>query len=254
MLYETEGIVLSDTAYGEYDKFITVFTEEQGMVEGSIKGARRPNSKLAPLTQPFCRGVFQLYRGKNAHRVTQVMLKTSYPEIRSQYDKTVYARYLAELVMELIPPHEKVPDQYSLFVYAMDTLAQRRDPWPVAKWAELTLLSNAGYAPTLNVCVICQGALTDPTYFSSGLGGVVCKNCLDEIPTWDERLSISLGAVKTLEFLTWNKRNCPHINARGRVRDDVNSVLRTFTSSVLSRRLRSSFLVENIEKMNSHKE
>ena len=54
------GIVLRTVNYREYDRMLTLFTQEQGRVEASARGARRPSSKLLAATTQFTLGEFLL--------------------------------------------------------------------------------------------------------------------------------------------------------------------------------------------------
>ena len=60
MLYKWEGIVLKVRAYGESNKIITLLTREAGKVATMARGAKKPSSRLASVTQPFTYGVFMV--------------------------------------------------------------------------------------------------------------------------------------------------------------------------------------------------
>ena len=49
----TEGIVLKERTVGEQDKFIDILTKESGVIELSVKGARKINGKSGSSTQLF---------------------------------------------------------------------------------------------------------------------------------------------------------------------------------------------------------
>ena len=54
------GVVLRTVNYREYDRMLTLFTQEQGRVEASARGARRPSNKLLAATTQFTLGEFLL--------------------------------------------------------------------------------------------------------------------------------------------------------------------------------------------------
>lgn len=48
-----EGIVLKERAFGEQDKFIDILTKDRGLIELSVRGARKINGKSSASTQLF---------------------------------------------------------------------------------------------------------------------------------------------------------------------------------------------------------
>lgn len=189
MLYQSEGIVLNQMNLGENDKLATIFTGQEGLVRAVVKGAQRPKSKLRAVTQPLTCGVFQFYKGRNLDRVTQVSVKKGYPGIIDDYEKMIYAQYLIELLIAVLPEREANHTQFHLFLAVLGCLEQKQDPWIIARWAELAILSLAGFAPSFSSCISCGNQeLQSPVYFSLRNGGVVCGQCMEK-----ERQDLSLG-------------------------------------------------------------
>lgn len=58
MLHKWEGIVLKARAYGESNKIVTLMTREAGKVACMARGAKKPTSRLAGVTQTFMHGSF----------------------------------------------------------------------------------------------------------------------------------------------------------------------------------------------------
>lgn len=53
MLTKCEGIVLRTNDYGETNKIITLLTREHGKIGVLARGAKKPNSRLSAISQPF---------------------------------------------------------------------------------------------------------------------------------------------------------------------------------------------------------
>lgn len=269
MLYQSEGIVLDQQDLGETDKLSTIFTEEEGLVKAVVKGGAKRGSKLRGLTQPFTYGLFQLWRGRNFDRVTQVSVKDSFPLIMEDYEKMVYGRYVAELLITVLPERVRDQNQFRFVLSVFRCLEEKDDPWVIARWAELGILSLGGFAPTFSSCISCEKSLGEgPVYFSLRNGGALCADCIDahstprEVPEgsqirqYDEIIKISPGALRTLQILSSkpisgsyksDKLMCPRINAVGQVREEITLLLRKYMAFVLEKRLRSANLVESIE-------
>ncbi|MGI6643344.1 MAG: DNA repair protein RecO [Bacillota bacterium] len=262
MLYETEGIVLSQTALGEHDKIITVLTRKEGVVRAVVKGVRKATSKLSSVTQPFSEATFQFYKGKSLDRVTQVSLRSSHPGVIADYRKTVYASYLAELTMELMPDRQSQESQYDLWVKALLCFEDKDDPWIVAKWGEMGLLLRAGLGPSLDHCTVCGGSIQEASRgvtsktlgqqpnleFSVSFGGIVCHSCSGQVMPGYRGMKVAPGTLRTLEILmdSASELRCPNIVARGQVRDETDLVLRQYVEYTLGKRLKSLSLVESI--------
>ncbi len=250
MLYQTEGVVLSSVDLGEHDRIATILTREEGLVRAVVRGARKPNSKLAAVTQPFCRADFQIYGRQSLDRVTQVSLLHSYPGIVGDYARVVYGSYLAEIVAGLVPEHERNPGVYRLFVAILDSLEEPGELWTVARWAELRLLMSAGFLPSLDSCSACGGELAGTVHFSVHGGGVWCGKCRAEAAHPDELIQVSSGAVRTLSLIAASPGR-PNVIARGKVRDEASLVMREYVAHVLGKRPKSLSLVERLEKEGS---
>lgn len=269
MLYQSEGVVLDQNDLGETDKLATIFTLESGLVRAVVKGGARPNSKLRGLTQPFTYGLFELFRGRTFDRVIQVSVKDSFPLIMEDYEKMVYARYVAELFMTVLPERAKEKGQFEFLLAVLRCLEEKGDPWIVARWAELGVLSIAGFAPAFSGCVLCGESTPDmPSYFSLQNGGILCADCIErsgsraEDPgvsqerTYGEILKLSPGTLRTLQILSSyafsvqtrsQDFRCPRVNAVGQVRDEITMLMRRYVSFVLEKRLKSAELIESIE-------
>ncbi|MGI6619870.1 MAG: DNA repair protein RecO [Bacillota bacterium] len=263
MFYQSEGIVLDQADLGENDKIATIFTRQEGLVRAVVKGAQRPKSKLRGLTQPLTHGLFQLYRGRSLERVTQVSMRNGFPGIIQDYEKMIYARYLVELLTNVLPEKERNRALFDLFLAVLGCLEQKEDPWVVVRWAELGILKLAGFAPSFSRCVSCGNGVQEslqasPVYFSLRGGGALCSECTSQVRPYGELIQVSPGTLRTLELLSTAAASakpspCPNITARGQVRAEINEVSRKYIAFVLEKRLKSAPLVESIEDDNSSK-
>lgn len=227
-----------------------MLTRDEGLVQAVVKGARKPVSKLSAVTQPYTRAVFQLFRGRSLDRVTQVALETSHPAIMLDYGKMVYAGFLSELVSQAIPERERNDAMFDFFDRVLTSLEQKEDPWPVAVWGALGILTRAGFGPTFGKCAICGAEVEGPPYFSADDGGVVCPKCRSLTRTPDTLQEISGGTARTMEILadsSGEDASCPSVNARGKVREEAGAILLQYVESILGRRPKSASLVESIE-------
>lgn len=248
-LYQTEGVVLSKSPAGEYDKVIVLLTEREGLVRALVKGALRPGSKLGPLTEPVSWGLYELFRGKTQDRVTGCELRSSFPGIAESYLRLVYAMYLSELEMLFSSQRNPDPDSFWFFVSTLRVLESTEDCWPAVRRGEIGILEFAGLFPVLERCVLCDEEVSGEVAFSPRLGGILCERCCRSAEAGtDETYRVSPGSRKTVLRL----RDCPvedvhRVNAQGSVRDEVGKLLRKYIEYALGLSPKSLSVVEKLE-------
>src|SRR3989344_8517195 len=72
-LYQTPGIVLSSSPYGEANRDFRIFTKELGLIRASAQGIRFLKSKLRYAIHDFSYCDLSLVRGKEVWRLTGVL-------------------------------------------------------------------------------------------------------------------------------------------------------------------------------------
>lgn len=179
--HKTTGIILKRTDLGEADRLLTIFSFDQGKIRASVRGAKKPLSKLAGHLEPAFMTNFQLSEGRNFYVVTGAELRYAYPDIRTDLAKTGLAYYLLETVDSLTQEGE---EHRTLFELLKDALllvettedeARQRLILPIFT---LKALVNLGFLPELAHCVECNEVLTpENNAFSARYGGILCKNC-----------------------------------------------------------------------------
>lgn len=90
-------MILSATPMGEYDKRVVILTKECGKISAFARAARRPNSPLVGVTNPFCFGEFYLYEGRTSYTVVRADISQYFSEIGKDLEKTCYGSYFLEL-------------------------------------------------------------------------------------------------------------------------------------------------------------
>nr|WP_138415738.1 DNA repair protein RecO [Aquibacillus sediminis] len=177
MFEKVEGIILRTHDYGETHKIVNILTKEKGKIGAIARGAKKPKSRMAAITQPFIHGSFLIQKGSSLATLQQGEVLTSLRKIREDIIKTAYATYIAELTEKLVD--EKQPDffLYNQLFQTLLFIAEDKDPEILAIIYELKMYQKNGFAPQVDHCVSCQGEF-DRYVFSVLEGGLLCTNCM----------------------------------------------------------------------------
>ncbi|MDC3413357.1 DNA repair protein RecO [Aquibacillus sp. 3ASR75-11] len=177
MFEKMEAIVLRTQDYGETHKIVTLLTKERGKLGAIARGAKKPKSRMAAITQPFIHGEFLVQVGSGLGTIQQGDLVNSFRAIREDIVKTAFASYLAEMTDKLTDQHERDPYYFQQLVYTYDWIAKGKDPEILTIIYELKMFKKAGIAPILHACASC-GTTSAPFSFSISEGGFLCSRCL----------------------------------------------------------------------------
>jgi DNA repair protein RecO (recombination protein O) len=189
-----EGIVLRTKDYGETHKIVTILTRERGKIGAIARGAKKPKSRMAAITQPFIHGEFLIQIGSGLGTIQQGDLINSFRSIREDIIKTAYASYISELTDKLTDANQPDPYHFQQLVYTYDWIAKEKDPEILTIIYELKMFKKGGFAPTVHACINC-GRSEGAFFFSVFEGGILCSKCayLDQ-----NAVSLSENLVKLL--------------------------------------------------------
>lgn len=178
-----EGIVLKAIPYGESNKIVTLFTQEAGKVSVMARGAKKPASRLAALTQPFLVGHFMVYAsGKGMGQLQQGEMIDGMRHLRNDLEATAYASLITELVDRLVENNDvRHRNVYPLLYQALHAIDEGFDPEVISLFVEWQMLPIAGIYPTVQGCSNCQ-ATEGEFAFSFQQVGFLCHRCFQIDP------------------------------------------------------------------------
>jgi len=175
-LVTQKGLVLHETAYSEADKIIDILTED-GIRTVRVRGARKPQSKYAAVTQLFAYGEFCLRETKGKYYLdSAVSLNLFYP-LRSDLNALALGAYFADLV-KLTATDQHQPQILRLFLICLHYLSEKLRPIPQIKAAfELRLLADSGMMPNLICCPVCMQYMPAHPILRIAKADLVCAEC-----------------------------------------------------------------------------
>lgn len=192
MKLESNGIIVSLRPFGERDAVAHIFTADNGVLTGMLRGANA-NSKNKILVGQMGTvawnarldsqlGVFHFEAQKNL-ALTAMLDNSCLAFLNSMFS----------LIETLLPEREPYPDLYNATIKTLENLT----PDTYLQW-ELDLLRDLGYALDLSHCSGC-GRTDDLIYLSPRTGRAVCSDC--GIPYVDKLFKLPISLQTTGRFL-----------------------------------------------------
>ena len=158
-LVETEGLVLKSYSLAEADKIVVLLTQNEGLVRGVAKGAKRLKSRFGGGLEPF--SIVQISYFQKEERelvsISHIELIKSYFEKASDPDFFEKFAYLVELLVEFAPPHDPNEKLYRMAKVCLETASENpRNLDATVVYFELWILRLGGYLPDWNKCDKCK--------------------------------------------------------------------------------------------------
>jgi DNA repair protein RecO (recombination protein O) len=166
-----QAIVLRRRDSGETDRRLTILTPERGKVDVVAKGARKPASRLAGISDPLCVSRLEVAEGKRNLFITQAQPMRSFPGLRSDYERLSFALSLCELYAAVLPWEEALPEAYPLLTQSLGFLEGHPKPIVATVWAQVRLLSLSGFMPQFDRCVVSDVSVGEAEAFLSPQAG-----------------------------------------------------------------------------------
>lgn len=194
-----KGIVLKEKAVGENGKFIDILTAENGVIELTVKGARKINSQFLSSTQlfaysEFCYSESGKYRFLNSAEPIRIFYN-----LRNSLSKVSLACYFSEILRFCAEPQPD-NDILRLFLNTLHFLEKDlRDEKMLKTIFELRLMSEIGFMPDVVGCHGCGAFEPEEIFFSMHEGCFYCRDCFNNNP--DEWYKINISVLSAMRHI-----------------------------------------------------
>lgn len=180
--YVTDAINLKSYNLNDADKIILMYSKDKGLIKGVAKGVKKPKSKLGARMDLLVANTLQLFKGRSLDTIIQAQTINNFRKSREDIDKLMYSSYISELVVNFGEGSESTAKEiYELLYKALNRISaaeNKKDAMIAVIKFQLKLLLILGLCVELDVCLCCQEQiLEDEMFFSSGMGGIICKEC-----------------------------------------------------------------------------
>jgi DNA repair protein RecO (recombination protein O) len=233
----TDAVILNQIDYSNTSLIVTFFTEKFGLLSGLAKGARRPKSSFLGSFDRLNYNEITFYRHTRSslHTISESKIKNSFSGLRESQERMYAAHYMAEIVRGMTREDEPQPEVFNLLVNTLRELEQADDVTRVLFQFEIKFLSDVGFRPELESCVVCwkkpQGARI---YFCANEGGITCELCAARMP--DQVTLTSKGALASLIALQKRRLSDGRtVRLSPGVTKDIKRILRPYVVSKMER-------------------
>ena len=155
---------------------------------GEGRPALKSNFENALDLLTHCRIVFLRKSSGSLDLLTEAQVVQRFPRLRSDLAALYGAYYVAELLESMTEEYDPHPLLFDAALEFLEALGTPRvgEPPTVGLYVvrfELVLLREVGYSPALDGCASCGGPVDERRLaFSCAAGGLVCPNCVGQIP------------------------------------------------------------------------
>jgi DNA repair protein RecO (recombination protein O) len=194
--------VLKRRDAGESDRRLTLLTEEVGVIDAVAKGARKGASRLAGSTEPLSVCILQLAEGKRTRYITQTQPITSFPGLREDFDRLMFALAMGELASAVLPHGQEAKEEFRFLIQGLRYLEVHPKPIVAFLWAELRLMAMAGFQGEFNQCIVTGESLQEGLpWVSPHAGGYVCAAMVERFSDrFQVRAEALIGASRLVEL------------------------------------------------------
>jgi DNA repair protein RecO (recombination protein O) len=180
-LHSALAFVLRTYNFAEADKVCVLLTQRDGKIRGVAHGARKMKSRFGSALEPLTE-VQTAYYAKEGRDLVSIssadIVKSQFRAAAGSVEVSSAMSYFADLLVEFLPDHEPNEQVYRLVRVCLDALADRRDPYVVARYFEIWLLKLCGFYPDLFRCSSCgQSVGGEVPIWITREGSPLCSNC-----------------------------------------------------------------------------
>lgn len=246
VLQKCEGIVIRTNDYGETNKVVTIFTRESGKIGVMARGAKKPNSRLAAVTQLFTYGNYLVQTGSGLGNLQQGEILSFMGTIREDLILTAYASFIVELTDKGTDDKKRNPFLFELLLQTLHLMDEGLDPEILSFIYEMKMLNVLGLYPNLNQCTVC-GSTEGVFSFSIREGGLLCHRCLQHDPY---HYKMSQGAIKLLRlFYFLDLSRIGKVSVKEETKKELRTVIDAYYDEYSGLNLKTKKFLKQIDQL-----
>lgn len=245
-MQKIEGIVLKSIDYGESNKILTIFSREFGKIGAVARGAKKPKSRLASVSQPFTYGYFLCTIGSNLGTINQGEIIQTFRGIKEDLFLTAYSSFIVELLDKGIDEKKANPFLFELLLQTLNYIEEEYDPKIIKNIFEMKMLQVLGFRPNLNECANCNNP-DGPFVFSIKEGGILCDRC-KQVDSY--HMQVSQATIKLLRIFYYMDINrLGSISVKDATKNELERCISAYYEEYSGIYLKSKRFLEQMDRL-----
>ena len=234
-----EGIVLKERSVGETDKFIDILTKDRGVIEVSVKGAKKINGKHGSSVQLFAYSRFCTEIRRNMPFLNSAEPIHIFYDLRSSLSRISLASYFSDVLRYCVIPEAQNNDVLRLMLNCLHFLEKgERSETQLKAIFELRLMSEIGFMPDVVACRGCGVYEPDELFMSVTDGSFLCTDCFMGRQNNNDYMRVRLPVLSAVRHIVLTDLN----RLFGfRVSDETMKMLSQFAERYLTAHIERSF-------------
>lgn len=176
MINKYEGIIITETPYGDNSKIINVLTKDKGIIGIMCSNVKSIKNPLRTKTLKFTYGYFHInYNENKLSKLVDVDIIDNLTNIRGDIELISYMSYITDLTYQVVKQNNDL-DIFNIFISTVLKLNEKKNPLILTNILELKYLDYLGVGLNLDSCVKC-GSKKNIVTLDPDEGGYICQNC-----------------------------------------------------------------------------
>lgn len=243
MISSVEGIIVSETPYGNTSKIINVFTKEHGIIGILANGVKTLKSPLRTKTLKFTYGRFHIYyKEEKLSRLKDVDIIDNLNNIKNDIELFSYLSYIVELTTQVVKQN-KDDEIYNLLIATITKLNEKQNPLILTNILEIKMLDYLGVGLNLDSCIKC-GNKKNIVTLDPDEGGFICQDCYTDQKILSQK---SIQLIRMYYLIDIN--SISKIDIKDEISSEINYFLDKYYERYTGLYLKSKDFLKTINKI-----
>lgn len=200
MIIKTKGLILSQRRYRERERYLSILTEDLGLIEAKIRIFGQINQQAYNTIGVLGYYEFDLYFGRQRYSVNAAEKLEDFYSLREDVSSLALGEYFCELTAWLKPETSSAGECLSFLLNCLYWLKEKRcSPVLLKAIYEWRILCETGFMPGLVGCASCGTYTSQMMYFSPLQGALYCEKCKGEAA--EHLLPLTAGSLQAMRYV-----------------------------------------------------